>query len=239
MSIDVLAIVAHPDDAELGCGGTLLAASALGLSTGIVDLTRGELGTRGTPEIRAAEAATADHILKLTLRENLGLRDGFFANDEASQRAIITAIRTHQPQLVITNAPADRHPDHGRSHSTVLQACFLSGLRRIETLGPDGQMQAPHRPARVIAMIQDRHLTPSLVVDISPHWDQKLAAIKAFKSQFFDPDSGEPVTHIAQPTYLDFLRSRARILGHMIGVEYGEGFILDEPTPVRDLRQLL
>lgn len=239
MPLDVLALCAHPDDAELGCAGTLLHMCTLGYSIGIIDLTRGELGTRGTPELRAQEAADAARILRLDLRDNLGLPDGFFMNAEPHQRVIIRALRTHRPRIVITNAPRDRHPDHGRAYATVREACFLSGLRRVETYDADGRPQQPWRPGRMLGMIQDQALTPSLIVDITPHWPRKLEAIQAFRSQFHDPDSTEPVTHISQPTYFDFLRSRARVLGHQIGVEYGEGFILDEPVKVGDLMGLI
>ena len=209
------------------------------MSTTQRPLTAGELGTRGTPDTRAAEAAAASALLGLSLRRCLHLPDGFFVNGEAHQRAVIAAVRQHRPRLVIANATRDRHPDHGRGHALVRDACFLAGLRRIETLDAQSRPQEPWRPARVLGMIQDQALEPSLVVDVSAYWEQKLEAIRAYRTQFYDPGSTEPSTHISQPTYFDFLRSRARTLGHQIGVEYGEGFTLEGPVRVDDLMTLI
>ncbi len=234
MKVDVLSIAAHPDDTEMSAGGTILSLIAQGKTVAAVDLTRGELGTRGTPEIRLAEADAASKILKLSARENMGFRDGFFRNDEAHQLALIEKIRHFQPEIVLTNTPDDRHPDHGRAAQLVVEACFYSGLRMIES-ERDGQKQAPWRPKFVYHFIQDRWLKPSFVVDISAHWEGKLASIQAFQSQFFDPNSTEPTSYISGKDFMDFLRARAEEYGHMIGVKYGEGFISPRMLGVQDM----
>ena len=219
MKLDILVMAAHPDDAELSCSGTILKHIAAGKKVGIVDFTRGELGTRGTPEIRLQESADATKILGLHARENLGIRDGFFRNDEETQLKLIEIIRKYQPDIVLANALVDRHPDHGKGAQLAIDACFLSGLRQIKT----GDLSA-WRPAQVYHYIQDRYLEPDFVVDISAHWDQKEAAIRAFKSQFFDPNSTEPTSYISSPDFLNFIQARAMEMGHKIGVKYGEGF---------------
>jgi bacillithiol biosynthesis deacetylase BshB1 len=219
MKLDILVMAAHPDDAELSCAGTILKHIAAGKKVGIVDFTRGELGTRGTPEIRLEESADATKILGLQARENLGIRDGFFRNDEETQLKLIEVIRKYQPDIVLANALEDRHPDHGKGAQLAIDACFLSGLRQIKT----GDLPA-WRPAQVYHYIQDRYLEPDFVVDISANWDQKEAAIRAFKSQFFDPNSAEPASYISSPDFLNFIQARAMEMGHKIGVKYGEGF---------------
>ena len=219
MKLEILVMAAHPDDAELSCAGTILKHIAAGKKVGIVDFTRGELGTRGTPEIRLQESADATKILGLHARENLGIRDGFFRNDEETQLKLIEVIRKYQPEIVLANALEDRHPDHGKGAQLAIDACFLSGLRQIKT----GDLPA-WRPAQVYHYIQDRYLEPDFVVDISAHWDQKEAAIRAFKSQFFDPSSAEPASYISSPDFLNFIQARAMEMGHKIGVKYGEGF---------------
>jgi bacillithiol biosynthesis deacetylase BshB1 len=219
MKLDILVMAAHPDDAELSCAGTILKHIAAGKKVGIVDFTRGELGTRGTPEIRLQESADATKILGLHARENLGIRDGFFRNDEETQLKLIEVIRKYQPDIVLANALEDRHPDHGKGAQLAIDACFLSGLRQIKT----GDLPA-WRPAQVYHYIQDRYLEPDFVVDISANWDQKEAAIRAFKSQFFDPNSAEPASYISSPDFLNFIQARAMEMGHKIGVKYGEGF---------------
>lgn len=219
MKLDILVMAAHPDDAELSCAGTILKHIAAGKKVGIVDFTRGELGTRGTPEIRLQESADATKILGLHARENLGIRDGFFRNDEETQLKLIEVIRKYQPDIVLANALEDRHPDHGKGAQLAIDACFLSGLRQIKT----GDLPA-WRPTQVYHYIQDRYLEPDFVVDISAHWDQKEAAIRAFKSQFFDPNSAEPASYISSPDFLNFIQARAMEMGHKIGVKYGEGF---------------
>jgi bacillithiol biosynthesis deacetylase BshB1 len=219
MKLDILVMAAHPDDAELSCSGTILKHIAAGKKVGIVDFTRGELGTRGTPEIRLQESADATKILGLHARENLGIRDGFFRNDEQTQIKLIEVIRKYQPDIVLANALQDRHPDHGKGAQLAIDACFLSGLRQIKT----GNLPA-WRPLQLYHYIQDRYLEPDFVVDISAYWDQKEAAIRAFKSQFFDPSSTEPASYISSPDFLNFIQARAMEMGHKIGVKYGEGF---------------
>jgi len=219
MKLDILVMAAHPDDAELSCSGTILKHIAAGKKVGIVDFTRGELGTRGTPEIRLQESADATKILGLHARENLGIRDGFFRNDAQTQIKLIEVIRKYQPDIVLANALQDRHPDHGKGAQLAIDACFLSGLRQIKT----GNLPA-WRPAQLYHYIQDRYLEPDFVVDISAYWDQKEAAIRAFKSQFFDPSSTEPASYISSPDFLNFIQARAMEMGHKIGVKYGEGF---------------
>lgn len=219
MKLDILVMAAHPDDAELSCSGTILKHIAAGKKVGIVDFTRGELGTRGTPEIRLQESADATKILGLHARENLGIRDGFFRNDEETQLKLIRIIRKYQPDIVLANALEDRHPDHGKGAQLAIDACFLSGLRQIKT----GDLSS-WRPAQVHHYIQDRYIEPHFVVDISAHWDLKASAIRAFRSQFFDPSSVEPTSYITSPEFLNFIQARAMEMGHKIGVKYGEGF---------------
>ena len=229
MKLDILAFGVHPDDVELGCAGTLLAAKADGKKVGVIDLTGGELGTRGTKETRAIEAANAAKVMGLDIRENLGMADGFFQNDEAHQRLVITAIRKYQPEIVLCNAPEDRHPDHGRSAKLVSDAAFLSGLRKIITKDAQGQDQEAWRPKYVFHYIQDRFIQPSFVVDISAYYEQKLEAILAYTTQFNAvDDQGEPQTYISSPQFLDSVRARALMLGKRIGVQYAEGFISEK-----------
>ena len=229
MKLDILAFGVHPDDVELGCAGTLLAAKAEGKKVGVIDLTGGELGTRGTKETRSIEAANAAKVMGLDIRENLGMADGFFQNDEAHQRLVITAIRKYQPEIVLCNAPEDRHPDHGRSAKLVSDAAFLSGLRKIITKDAQGQDQEAWRPKYVFHYIQDRFIQPSFVVDISAYYEQKLEAILAYTTQFNAlDDQGEPQTYISSPQFLDSVRARALMLGKRIGVQYAEGFISEK-----------
>lgn len=224
MKLDILAFGAHPDDIELNCAGTLLTEKKAGKKIGVIDITRGELGTRGTPEIRKQEATDAAKILQLDIRENLELADGFFMNDEAHQRSIITAIRKYQPSIVLCNAPEDRHPDHGRSARLVEDAVFLSGLRKIETTD-DGRSQEVWRPTYVFNYIQDRYLHPNFVIDISGVMEQKIASIRVYATQFDSPDLNEPQTYISTPDFLDSVIYRSKMFGKMIGVKYAEGFI--------------
>jgi bacillithiol biosynthesis deacetylase BshB1 len=223
----------------MSCAGTLLAAAAAGKKIGIVDLTRGELGTRGTPEIRAAEAAAASTVLGLHARENLGLADGFFQNDREHQLPIIAAVRRYQPDIVLLNAIHDRHPDHGRGSQLASESCFLSGLKMIETLDEHGQPQAAWRPRLVYHYIQDRQIAPDLVVDISEFWEKKWEAIQAYKSQFFDANSTEPVTYLSTQAFSKFMEARAREFGHLIGVEFGEGFTRERTLGVKQLTDLI
>ncbi|GAA4454751.1 bacillithiol biosynthesis deacetylase BshB1 [Nibrella saemangeumensis] len=238
MKVDVLAIAAHPDDTEMSCGGTILSLIAQGKTVAAVDLTQGELGTRGTPEIRLQEAAEASKILKLAARENMGFCDGFFRNDEEHQMALIPIIRHYRPDIVLTNTVDDRHPDHGRAAELVYEACFYAGLRRIETTGRDGQPQEAWRPKFVYHFIQDRSLKPTFVVDISDYWEGKLESIRAFRSQFYDPNSDEPESYISSRDFWDFLEARAREFGHQIGAKFGEGYVSHRMLGVKNLFEL-
>ncbi len=241
LKLDILALGAHPDDVEMSCAGTLLAARAVGKAIGVVDFTRGELGTRGSVETRAAEAAAASQMLGLGVRENLGMADGFFRNDREHQLLLIAALRRHRPDVVLCNAVEDRHPDHGRAAQLSTDACFLSGLRMIETVDENGQPQAPWRPRNVYHYIQDRQLPSAFVVDITPHWAGKWAAIQAYGSQFFNPDADPtaPATYLSNQEFARFMEARAREFGHLVGVEFGEGFTTHRPVGVREVGDLL
>jgi bacillithiol biosynthesis deacetylase BshB1 len=237
LKLDILVMAVHPDDAELGCSGTIAKHVSLGYKVGIVDFTRGELGTRGSAEIRDLEAADSANILGLAARENLCFRDGFFKNDEEHQMALIKVIRKYKPDIVLANALEDRHPDHGRASALATEACFYSGLRRINTLDEQGEQQDAWRPKQVFHYIQDRYLEPDFVVDISDFWEIKDASIRAFKSQFYDPNSSEPESYIASPDFLQFVEARSREMGHKIGVKYGEGFTSEKMLEKVDLLQ--
>lgn len=234
MKLDILAIMAHPDDAELGCAGTLIAHAAKGYKVGIIDLTAGELGTNGTVETRAKEAAEAARIMGLTIRENMGFKDGFFVNDEAHQRALITQIRRFQPRIVIANAISDRHPDHARAAKLTEDACFFSGLKKIETVF-EGKVQQAWRPEQIFHILQSNYIEPDLIVNISDYWEQKMAAILAYQTQFYVPGMNNEPTFIATPEFMDFLKGRARELGQAIRVSYGEGFTVSRKIGVSDL----
>lgn len=239
MKLDILVLAAHPDDAELGCGGTILHHVSLGHKVGVVDFTQGELGTRGTVQTREQEAAASAKILGLSVRENLKLADGFFKNDEAHQRKVIQAIRKYQPEIVLANAVYDRHSDHGRAAELASDACFLSGLAKIETFDEQGIPQKPWRPKVVYHYIQSLFIEPDFVMDVSAHWPKKVEAIKAFKTQFYDPSSSEPQTYISSPDFLRMIESRGVELGHAIGVKYAEGFTVKRYPGVKNLLDLL
>lgn len=224
MKLDILAFGAHPDDIELSCGGVLLAEKFAGKKTGAIDLTQGELGTRGTVSTRQVEAANASKIMQLDIRENLSMQDGFFANDKEHQLAVISIIRKYQPEIILCNAPEDRHPDHGRGAALLYDATFLAGLKRMETFF-EGETQPAWRPKYVFNYIQDRYLKPDFVVDISHVMDAKIEAIKAYSTQFFNPALNEPQTYISTPDFLESIIFRAQMFGKMIGVKYAEGFI--------------
>ena len=238
MKLDLLAFGVHPDDVELSCSGVLLVEKNNGKKTGIVDLTEGELGTRGTAETRYLEAADAARILGVDIRENLQLADGFFKNDEEHQRKVIQVIRKYKPEIVICNAPEDRHPDHGRSSSLVSDASFLSGLVKIETTD-NGIGQEPWRPKYVLHYIQDRYLKPDFVVDISAVFEKKIEAIKAYKTQFYNPGIEGPETYISTPDFLDSVIYRYKMFGKMIGVKYAEGFISDKIIGIGNFDSLI
>lgn len=239
MKLDILVLAAHPDDAELGCGGTIVKHIGLGLKVGVVDFTRGELGTRGTIETRASEAAESAKIMGLAVRENLGLPDGFFKNEKEHQLEVIRALRQYKPEIVLANAVYDRHSDHGKGAALAYDSCFLSGLAKIETKDSTGARQEPWRPKVVYHFIQSQFIEPDFVVDVSKQWDTKLKAIKAFKSQFFDPSSSEPQTYISTPQFLRMIEARAIELGHAIGVGYGEGFTVRRIPGVNSLFDLV
>lgn len=240
MKLDILAIVAHPDDVELTASGTVIKSIAQGKKVGILDLTRGEMGTRGTPEIRAQEAARASEIMGIHVRENAELPDGFIADVNEQQMAIIPFIRRFRPDIVLANAVKDRHPDHGVAATLTSHACFLSGLRALQTKDSDGTVQEAWRPRAVYHMIQDRYLHPDFVVDITAEWPKKLEAIKAFSSQFYTgKDDDQPSTPISSPAFMAFLEARAREFGRPISVEYGEGFTVERPMGVMDLSDMI
>jgi bacillithiol biosynthesis deacetylase BshB1 len=223
MKLDLLIFAAHPDDAELGCSGTILRAIAAGKKVGIVDLTRGELGTRGKAETRDAETVASNRILGLHVRENLEMRDGFFRNDEEHQIKIIQMIRKYTPEIVFSNAMHDRHPDHGRASDLVNDALFLAGLPKIRT-EIAGIQQDAFRPRLLFQYLQDRYIEPDIIVDVTEFWDKKMECILAFKTQFFNPDSEEKETYISTPSFLKVVEARSRELGKAIGAEHAEGF---------------
>lgn len=237
MKLDILAFGAHPDDVELGCGGTIAKEIALGKSVGIIDLTRGELGTRGSAEIRDKEAAHAAKILGVSVRENLEMRDGFFQNDEAHQLQIIQLIRKYQPDIVLCNTKDDRHIDHPKGSNLVSDACFLSGLLKVETT-LNGEKQTHWRPKVVYHYIQWKNSTPDFVVDISGYEGKKQQAILAYSSQFYNPNTNEPITPIATKNFLDSVHYRAQDLGRLIDVDFAEGFTVERLLAVNSLGDL-
>lgn len=238
MKLDILAFGAHPDDVELGCAGTILKEIALGKTVGIVDLTRGELGTRGSADLRDQEAAAAAQILGVSVRENLRFRDGFFVNDEAHQLEVIQMIRKYQPEIVLCNAIEDRHIDHGKGSQLVSDACFLSGLMKIETK-LDGQTQQAWRPKLVYHYIQWKDIKPDFVVDITGFTDKKVDSILAYRSQFYDPNSNEPESPITSKNFLESLNYRSRDFGRLVGVDHAEGFTVERYLAVNSLGDLI
>ncbi len=238
MKLDILAIGAHPDDVELSCSGTIAKEVALGKKVGILDLTRGELGTRGTPEIRDQEAKNAAKILGVSIRENLNFRDGFFTNNEEHQLAIIQKIRKYKPEIVLCNAIADRHIDHGKGSKLTSDACFLSGLRKIETFD-DQKLQEAWRPKHVFHYIQWKNIEPDFVVDVSDYIDVKMKSVTAYESQFYDPKSDEPSTPISSKNFMDSIQYRANDLGRIIGVEYAEGYTVERYVAVDSIFDLI
>ncbi|WP_420386767.1 bacillithiol biosynthesis deacetylase BshB1 [Roseivirga sp.] len=238
MKLDILALAAHPDDVELSCAGTIIKAIQSGKKAGVIDFTRGELGTRGTPEQRLEEANDSARIMGLSARENLGFRDGFFKNDEEHQLEVIKMIRKYQPDIVLANAIADRHSDHGRASELAREACFLSGLAMIKT-ELDGVEQQAWRPKTVYHYIQSIPHEPDVIVDVSSAWETKIASVKAFKSQFYDPNSTEPETYISSPEFWQMIESRGIHYGHEIGVKYGEGFTVERTPGVQSIFDLV
>lgn len=229
MKLDILVFAAHPDDAELACSGTILKEVAAGKKVGICDLTQGEMGTRGTPELRLQESERSSKILGLSARENLDLGDCFFEVNKENTIKLVEIIRKYQPEIVITNALEDRHPDHGKGCEIAELACFWSGLHKIDT------GQEAYRPEKVYHYIQDRMLEPDFVVDITDQWQGKLDSIKAFSSQFYDPNSSEPDSYISSKEFWHFIEARAMEFGHKIGVKYGEGFQTRNPLEIKSL----
>jgi N-acetylglucosamine malate deacetylase 1 len=238
MKLDILAFGVHPDDVELSCAGTLMMEMNYGKKAGIIDLTRGELGTRGTAETRKQEAEAAAKIIGIHVRENLGMRDGFFKNDEEHQLMVIQKIRQYQPEIILCNALSDRHPDHGRSAKLVSDSCFLSGLRKIQT-SLHGEMQEAWKPKYVFHYIQDRYAEPDLVYDISDVIERKMESIKAYSTQFNSTGDAEPQTYISTPAYFETIISRHKMLGKRIGVEYAEGFISEKRIGINNFAALV
>lgn len=233
MKLDILAFGAHPDDVEISASGTILKHIDLGYECGVVDLTQGELGTRGTAELRLQEAERASKILGLEARENLGFADGFFQNDKEHQLPIIEMIRKYRPEIVLANSVHDRHPDHGKAAKLVADACFLSGLVKIDT------GQEAWRPKAVYHYIQDEYIHPDFSVDITPYFDKKIECILAYSSQFYDPESDEPETPISGKGFIDFLKGRAQVVGRPIGAEFAEGFTAARNIGVKNLFDLV
>jgi N-acetylglucosamine malate deacetylase 1 len=238
MKLDILAFGAHPDDVELGCAGTLAKEISLGKSVGIIDLTQGELGTRGSAVIRHQEATKAKELLGIAIRENLKMRDGFFVNDEAHQLQVIQMLRKYQPDIVLCNAVDDRHIDHAKGAKLVSDACFLSGLRKIETTFNGVQQQA-WRPKVVYHYIQWKNIEPDFVVDITDFMDIKMKAIMAYDSQFYNPDTKEAVTPIATKNFLESIQYRSQDLGRLIGTDFAEGFTAERYVAVSSLGDLI
>ena len=238
MKLDILAIGAHPDDVELSCGATLAKEISLGKKVGILDLTQGELGTRGSEEIRKKEAINAAEILGVSVRENLGFADGFFINDKIHQLEVIKMVRKYQPTIVLLNAVSDRHIDHQKGSELASAACFLAGLRKVETT-IDGVIQEAWRPKQVYHYIQWDDLKPDFVVDISDFIETKMSAVKAYDSQFYNPESNEPTSPISSKNFIESVRYRAQNLGRLIGVSYAEGFTAERYVAVDSLDQLI
>ena len=238
MKVDILVLAAHPDDAELGCGGTIAKHIALGHKVGIVDFTRGELGTRGTAQSREQEATDSAKILGISARENLDLKDGFFRNHQEEQLTVVRAIRKYQPEIILANAIYDRHPDHGKGSDLAFDATFLSGLSKVET-SLDGKPQSPWRPKAIYHYVQSQYIEPDFVVDVSDFWEKKMAAIRAFKTQFYDPNNKEPNTFISNPGFLKMVESRAQEMGYSIGTNYGEGFTVRRFIGVKSLFDII
>ncbi len=242
MKLDILAIGAHPDDVELGCSGTIITEIRNGKKVGIADLTQGELGTRGTAKTRAQEAADAARILGVEVRENLKLPDGFFENNPENQLKLIRVIRKYQPEIVLANAPEDRHPDHGRAAKLIANASFFAGLRKIETKDDNGQVQEAWRPKYVFHYIQDRYIEPSFVVDISAVFEERMKAISAYTTQFYTnkiEEDDTPQSYISTPEFLESVIARARMMGKRIGVKFGEGFVTEKVIGIRDFDALV
>ncbi|MBW3468255.1 bacillithiol biosynthesis deacetylase BshB1 [Arthrospiribacter ruber] len=237
MKLDILVIAAHPDDSELACSGTIASHIDQGYKVGVLDLTKGEMGTRGTPEGRILEARNAAEVLGLSIRENLGFKDVFFKDDYDHQIQLVKYLRKYKPEIVLANAVSDRHPDHGKGGALATKSCFMSGLIKIQT-DWNGEIQEPWRPRFVYHYIQNNYIKPDFVVDVTDYWDKKMNSIKAFKSQFYDPESQEPESFISSAEFLDFIEARGKEFGHSINVKYGEGFTVERMIGVSDIFDL-
>tara|TARA_B100001057_G_scaffold424079_1_gene446619 strand:+ start:832 stop:1548 length:717 start_codon:yes stop_codon:yes gene_type:complete len=238
MNVDILVIMAHPDDAELCCSGTILASINQGLTVGLVDLTRGELGTRGDEQIRLLESKNSSDLLELKFRDNLEFRDGFISDAENYINEIIKKIRKYSPKIIITNSKKDRHPDHENTSKIVKKACFLSGLVKYKTK-LNNKNQQPHRPKLILYSIQNDYIEPDIIIDVSNFFSKKMESVKCFKSQFYDPESSEPNSFISSLEFLDFIESRSIEMGHKIGTKHGEGFTLDNPVSINSLSNII
>ncbi len=234
MKLDLLAFAPHPDDAELYCSGTIVAHVAAGYKCGVIDLTTGEMGTRGTPEIRIREAEESAKILGLHVRENLGFEDVKFLNDWEHQMKVVKLIRKYRPEVVLAPAVSDRHPDHEKAAELVKQACFKAGLQKLETVLDDHSQEA-FRPKRIFHYIQNDYIEPDLIVDITGFWEVKYKSIMTFRSQFYNPESHEPETFISSKEFMEFIEARARVFGHRIGAQHGEGFTISTTPGVKNL----
>ena len=241
MKVDILAIGVHPDDVELGCSGAIINEIKNGKKVAVLDLTQGELGSRGSVEIRYEEAAKAAMIMGIHTRENLKMRDGFFVNDEVHQKKLIAVIRMYQPEVVLANSLDDRHPDHGRAGKLIAESCFLSGLVKVETIGENGKLQEPWRPKYVFHYIQDKYHEPDFIVDITDVFEQRMEAIKAYTTQFYNPENEDdgPQTYISTQDFLESIVARARMIGKKIGVKYGEGFNSEKVVGIRNFDALI
>ena len=239
MKLDILAIGVHPDDVELSCSGTLLKAIDQGKTVGLLDLTRGELGTRGNAKIRQQEANTAAKLMGALVRENTKMDDGFFRHSRKNIMKIVRVIRRYQPEIILANALEDRHPDHGRASKLISDACFIAGLAKVESVDKEGELQDRWRPKVVYHYIQDHHLNPDFVVDITPYIDKKMELIMAFKSQFYDPDSNEPDSPISSINFMESIKAKNRVFGRPIGADFGEGFNVERTPGVNDLFDLI
>ena len=239
MKVDILAFGSHPDDVELGCGGSILSAISQGLKVGIIDLTKGELGTRGTPEIRKKESEKASEILGVSFRKNLDFKDGFFINDEEHQLKIVEVLREHKPSIIFCNAVKDRHIDHPKGSKLVSDSCFLSGLSKINTNYNNSKNQSPWTPKQIYHYIQWFDLKPDILIDISEFQEKKMKAIMAYESQFYNPKSTEPNTPISSKGFMDSIKQRDQNFGRISGVDAAEGFTVERPPVVRDIKGII
>ena len=239
MKVDILAFGSHPDDVELGCGGSILSAISQGLKVGIIDLTKGELGTRGTPEIRKKESEKASEILGVSFRKNLDFKDGFFINDEEHQLKVIEVLREHKPSIIFCNAVKDRHIDHPKGSKLVSDSCFLSGLSKINTNYNNSKNQSPWTPKQIYHYIQWFDLKPDILIDISEFQEKKMKAIMAYESQFYNPKSTEPNTPISSKRFIDSIKQRDQNFGRISGVDSAEGFTVERPPVVKDIKGII